>query len=540
MVDAKVWDSIEDLRGEAHYEELGVRKAATRAEIRRAFALEARKHHPDKGGDDERFARVRKAYEVLSDPKARETYDALMKEHQYRYIRGITPRAPGGEDVLLDDIERLGLENVCAETQLVTLCEICGRPSTRVCYACTALFCDFCERKMHWKGSVGLHWPVVRVDGKMARQLGEKQLEHKRKEDAERAMQADPNYRSDYEMQETRTFKEVAVEIHHSDGRHKTRYDIRMARHYMWAQTARNVYLAVNLPTGYSDKELYYEFNEENVLIQPEDSFPVVDRIFANAVNTKSSVKVYRTADNRFAVFVFRKAKFGEEWKRIFKGDSDFARCMKQPYEMLESNEEAVMEFEVPYWTEREDVDVEIRHKDVWVRVAGEFDIVREFWMKRQDENEKKFDPWKPISLDDCMWSLDDAKVNDAGERCKTLTIVFAKPKISKDEAKYKRGERGDNRNCYRDDARRGTRFFVDDGDAFGLEFLLQAHIFRDIGQTWKPALPAEAYYHPFSRGRYVEDLVDLSQEVRDIVSELRKKNEDVEDDEDFDEYVDV
>lgn len=87
MVAAKVWDSIDDLRGEAHYEILGVRKAATRAEIRRAFAVEARKHHPDKGGDDERFARVRKAYEVLSDPKARETYDALMGGHASRFVQ---------------------------------------------------------------------------------------------------------------------------------------------------------------------------------------------------------------------------------------------------------------------------------------------------------------------------------------------------------------------------------------------------------------------------------------------------------------------
>ena len=66
---------------------------------------------------------MRKAFETLIDPKARATYDALMKEHQYRYIRGVTPSAVGGEDALLDDIERLGLENVCAATQLVTLCE---------------------------------------------------------------------------------------------------------------------------------------------------------------------------------------------------------------------------------------------------------------------------------------------------------------------------------------------------------------------------------------------------------------------------------
>ena len=170
---ARAWASVDDLMGDAHYRALGVEASASAAEIKRAFAKRARECHPDKGGSAESFAAVRKAYECLSDVKARSTYDALMKEHKYRYIRGVTQRAPGGEDALLDDIERLGLENVCAATQLVTLCEVCGRPSTGGCFVCTALFCDFCERKMHWKGAVGLHWPVQRVDGQMAKELGE-------------------------------------------------------------------------------------------------------------------------------------------------------------------------------------------------------------------------------------------------------------------------------------------------------------------------------------------------------------------------------
>ena len=38
------------------------------------------------------------------------TYDQLAREHEFRYIPGVTPRARGGEDVLLDDLERLGLK----------------------------------------------------------------------------------------------------------------------------------------------------------------------------------------------------------------------------------------------------------------------------------------------------------------------------------------------------------------------------------------------------------------------------------------------
>ena len=73
------------------------------------------------------FDKVQKAFETLSCPKKREQYDNLQHVTQYRYIPGVTQRAVGGEDLLLDDIARLGLETD-ASTQLVVLCEVCGRP----------------------------------------------------------------------------------------------------------------------------------------------------------------------------------------------------------------------------------------------------------------------------------------------------------------------------------------------------------------------------------------------------------------------------
>ena len=48
-----------------------------------------------------------------------------------RYIPGVSARAPGGEDLLLDEFEKMGI--ACdGATQLVVLCEVCGRPSTKV------------------------------------------------------------------------------------------------------------------------------------------------------------------------------------------------------------------------------------------------------------------------------------------------------------------------------------------------------------------------------------------------------------------------
>lgn len=57
------------------YEVLGVKKDATHDEIKKAYKRLAMKHHPDRGGDTEKFAKITEAYEVLKDPKKRAQYD---------------------------------------------------------------------------------------------------------------------------------------------------------------------------------------------------------------------------------------------------------------------------------------------------------------------------------------------------------------------------------------------------------------------------------------------------------------------------------
>ena len=47
----------------------------TDQDIKRAFRQQALQHHPDKGGDEEHFKKLARAYEVLSDPEKRKLYD---------------------------------------------------------------------------------------------------------------------------------------------------------------------------------------------------------------------------------------------------------------------------------------------------------------------------------------------------------------------------------------------------------------------------------------------------------------------------------
>ena len=57
------------------YTELNVSVNASSEEIKQRYRTLAQMHHPDKGGNEELFKRIKLAYEILSDPIRRKQYD---------------------------------------------------------------------------------------------------------------------------------------------------------------------------------------------------------------------------------------------------------------------------------------------------------------------------------------------------------------------------------------------------------------------------------------------------------------------------------
>ena len=58
-----------------YYAALGVPKTATADDIKRAFRKLASQHHPDKGGDTQKFQAIQQAYATLGDEQKRAEYD---------------------------------------------------------------------------------------------------------------------------------------------------------------------------------------------------------------------------------------------------------------------------------------------------------------------------------------------------------------------------------------------------------------------------------------------------------------------------------
>ena len=71
-----------------HYHTLGLRRRASQKQIKKAYRDLAKQHHPDKGGDPEKFAAVAAAYEVLGDEVKRRRYDSERLGAQHGFGGG--------------------------------------------------------------------------------------------------------------------------------------------------------------------------------------------------------------------------------------------------------------------------------------------------------------------------------------------------------------------------------------------------------------------------------------------------------------------
>lgn len=70
-----------------HYKTLRLHKGATQKEIKDAYRIAVREHHPDKGGSPVIFHQIQEAYETIGDPQKRLIYDEASNKRPVESLR---------------------------------------------------------------------------------------------------------------------------------------------------------------------------------------------------------------------------------------------------------------------------------------------------------------------------------------------------------------------------------------------------------------------------------------------------------------------
>lgn len=85
-----------------YYAVLGVDKHASQVDIDRSYKRLAAKHHPDRGGSEERMKQLNEAYGVLKDSSVRCAYDLVRRPRASGatgFARMTAPTTPTARDV---------------------------------------------------------------------------------------------------------------------------------------------------------------------------------------------------------------------------------------------------------------------------------------------------------------------------------------------------------------------------------------------------------------------------------------------------------
>ena len=80
-----------------YYGVLGVDKEASRIDIERQYKRQASKHHPDRGGSEERMKSLNEAYRVLKNESLRNSYDETQRRPARHTFTPVT--TPTARDV---------------------------------------------------------------------------------------------------------------------------------------------------------------------------------------------------------------------------------------------------------------------------------------------------------------------------------------------------------------------------------------------------------------------------------------------------------
>ena len=119
-----------------YYTILGIKSTATTEDIKKAYRKKALKHHPDKGGDPEKFKKLSVAYETLVDKTERNLYD--NKGNSVPILNNMF------NSMFNNMFKRHNKTANINYTINVTLSQICSEANIKLKVPCTKI-CDNCN-----------------------------------------------------------------------------------------------------------------------------------------------------------------------------------------------------------------------------------------------------------------------------------------------------------------------------------------------------------------------------------------------------------
>ncbi len=128
-----------------YYKILGLDKTASKDEIKKAYRKLSKEHHPDKGGDENKFKEINEAYQVLSDDNKRKQYD----NPQTDYYDKIQEQYSAMRDMQRKQYIKAHYKNKIVDIYL-SIDELYLGVNKTITYDCK-IKCDTCDGKGHTK-----------------------------------------------------------------------------------------------------------------------------------------------------------------------------------------------------------------------------------------------------------------------------------------------------------------------------------------------------------------------------------------------------
>lgn len=114
------------------YNDLGVDKKASQEEIKKAFWEQAKEHHPDRGGDKDKMAKLSHAYNILSNKGKRDRYDKTGEDKETPFMTKFAMYINERFIQIIDNAKNVGTFDLIGAFKTHTETTISGLHNTQV------------------------------------------------------------------------------------------------------------------------------------------------------------------------------------------------------------------------------------------------------------------------------------------------------------------------------------------------------------------------------------------------------------------------